>query len=122
MGRNQGHVFSLREIQVKHSTQINNDLKNTNLKEAGRPREAKCERLAADIEGLGVRLLRADREGVSSSGSGTPPRQPEQRVGADRHGRVRRVVQMENSQAQRRQPDHEGSLGTRVEEQLDTCK
>ena len=80
------------------------------LQEAGGPREAQREGLGGDEEGLGVGLLGADGQGVHGPGADPGPRQAEQRVGAQRHGRVRHVVQVEHSQAQGGKTGHEGGL------------
>lgn len=66
--------------------------------------------MAADVEGLRVRLLGADRKWVRGSSGDPPTGQPEQGVGAERHGRVRGVVKMEHGQAQWWQTNHERCL------------
>lgn len=86
----------------------------TNLQQAGGSREAQSERLTADVEGLWVGLLRADGKWVRGSSSDAPTGQPEQCVGAERHGRVRRVVEMEHGQTQRWQTNHERCLDGRI--------
>lgn len=61
-------------------------IKNTNLQQASGSREAQSERLAADVEGLWVRLLRADRKRVRGTSGDAPIRQPEQGVRTESHG------------------------------------
>lgn len=82
----------------------------SNLQQASGSREAQRQGLAADVEGLGVGLLRADGKRVGGPGRDAPAGQPEQGVRAESHGRVRRVVEVENGQAKRRQADHERRL------------
>lgn len=92
---------------------------NTNLQQAGGSREAQCERLTADVEGLRVGLLRADRKWVHGSSGGAPTRQPEQGVRPKSHRRVRRIVKVVHSETQGWQTNHEccldgGSKSSRI--------
>lgn len=80
---------------------------NANLQEASGSGESKGERLAADVKRARVGLLRADRKRVPGPGSGASGGHSEKRVGAQRHGRVRRVVQVKESETQRWQTNHE---------------
>lgn len=82
----------------------------SNLQQAGSSREAQRERLTADVEGLRVRLLRADRKRVHSSSCYSSTRQPEQGLGAESHRRVRRFIEVEDGQTQRGQTNHERCL------------
>lgn len=85
--------------------------KRSNLQQAGSSREAQHERLTADVEGLRVRLLRADRKWVHGSSCHSSTRQPEQGVGAESHRRVRRFIEVEDGQTQRGQTNHKSCLG-----------
>lgn len=82
----------------------------SNLQQAGGSREAQRERLTADVEGVRVGLLRADRERVHGSSCHTSTRQPEQGVRAESHRRVRRFIEVEDGQTQRGQTNHERRL------------
>lgn len=82
----------------------------TNLQQAGGSREAQRERLTADVEGVRVGLLRADRERVHGPSCHTSTREPEQGVRAESHRRVRRFIEVEDSQTQRGQTNHERRL------------
>lgn len=55
-----------------------------------------------------------DRKWVRRSRSDAPTGLPEQGVGAQRHGRVGGVVEMEHGQAQGRKTDHECCLDERL--------
>lgn len=92
---------------------------HTNLQQASGSREAQCERLTADVEGLRVGLLWANRKWVWGSSGDPPTGQPEQGVRAECQGRIRRVVKMEHGETQRRQTNHECCLDRRNEECLD---
>lgn len=84
--------------------------KGPNLQQAGGSREAQCERLTADVEGVRLGLLRAHRERVHGPSCHTSTRQPEQRVRAESHRRVRRFIEVEDGQTQRWQTNHERRL------------
>lgn len=100
----------MRRSLIHKQSQQEVSLEKANLQQAGGSREAQCERLTADVEGLRVGLLRTDRKWVCSSGWEAPTRQPEKGVGANRHRRVRRFIKVEHSQSQRWQTNHERCL------------
>lgn len=83
---------------------------DTDLQQAGGSRETQRERLAADVERLGVGLLRAHRKRVHSSSGKTATGQSEQGVRTKRQRRVRGVVQVEHCQTQGGQTKHECCL------------
>lgn len=74
----------------------------TNLQQASGAREAQCERLTADVEGLRICRLGTNRKWVQGLGGETPSGQLEDSVRTERHGRVWSIVKMEHSEPQRR--------------------
>ncbi len=96
--------FSLHFLTQQQHT------KPSHLQQACGSREAQSERLALDVERLGVYRLRSHWQRVQTPYALTPSRNPEQRIRAQGHGGVRRVVQVEDGQSQSGEACHERGL------------